>query len=524
MAMLQCLDRPHRAAYVLGEIMEFSGPEAAEVLGISPALFRKRLQHARKAVLEFTRSHCGLVSDSAPCQCHRRVAAAALADADAAQPMQFACRATSFEEAARWCARSTRRDGLGDSSHQPAEGIVDGFCPPADGRHREIARAGLAAVITADAYAEAIDLHEPFAPAPPSRGPAGRSASRGARVAARRAGPEPAGADAEGEIDLFIRDLLTIRRPGPVPGRVQTCLDELLAARRAPADRCRPADPRRPGPSVDRGTPVKVWRGDITRLAVDAIVNAANAELLGCFLRATRASTTPSTARRARGFGRTAPGSSRFRATRSGAARPRSRALTTCPRASCSTPWGRSWPGVACSPRTSARSPPPTSRASSWPARSRPSGRWRSAPSPPASSAIRRSAPRRWPSGRCWPGSASGRRGSTSWPSACSPTPIAKPTTEPWQPAWERGRRTRPSRRRAGTDRRAGRRWVREADRVVIGAGSGLSAAAGLDFGDEADFAARFPALVRRGLKTAYQMIGYSGLSEAAFWGFWAST
>jgi NAD-dependent SIR2 family protein deacetylase len=65
-------------------------------------------------------------------------------------------------------------------------------------------------------------------------------------------------------------------------------------------------------------------------------------------------------------------------------------------------------------------------------------------------------------------------------------------------------------------------RWIRDADRVVIGAGSGLSAAAGLDFGDEADFAARFPALVRRGLNAAYQMIGYSGLSEAAFWGFWS--
>ena len=66
-------------------------------------------------------------------------------------------------------------------------------------------------------------------------------------------------------------------------------------------------------------------------------------------------------------------------------------------------------------------------------------------------------------------------------------------------------------------------RWIREADRVVIGAGSGLSAAAGLDFGDRADFAARFPALVRRGLEAAYQMIGYSDLSEAAFWGFWSA-
>ena len=65
-------------------------------------------------------------------------------------------------------------------------------------------------------------------------------------------------------------------------------------------------------------------------------------------------------------------------------------------------------------------------------------------------------------------------------------------------------------------------RWIDKADRVVIGAGSGLSAAAGYDFGDQADFAARFPALVKRGLKAAYEMIGYSDLSEAAFWGFWA--
>jgi RNA polymerase sigma factor (sigma-70 family) len=100
LAMLQCLDRPHRLAYVLGDIMELSGPEAAEVLEVNPALFRKRLQLAREQIQAFMRVHCGLVSDAAACQCNRRVAATALEAADdQTQPLNFARRSTSFAEA-----------------------------------------------------------------------------------------------------------------------------------------------------------------------------------------------------------------------------------------------------------------------------------------------------------------------------------------------------------------------------------------------------------------------------------------
>jgi RNA polymerase sigma factor (sigma-70 family) len=67
LGMLQCLDRRHRLAYVLGEILDIPGPEAADALEITPDVFRKRLQHARAAVLSFTRSYCGLLSR------HRRV-------------------------------------------------------------------------------------------------------------------------------------------------------------------------------------------------------------------------------------------------------------------------------------------------------------------------------------------------------------------------------------------------------------------------------------------------------------------
>jgi RNA polymerase sigma factor (sigma-70 family) len=134
MAMLQCLDRPHRAAYVLGEIMELSGPEAAEVLAVSPALFRKRLQHAREAVLAFMTSHCGLVSDSASCQCHRRVAAAALTGAGEAHPVQYARRATSFQDAralvrhvdeARWALEVHRSSQPRASSIDFAQRLLD---------------------------------------------------------------------------------------------------------------------------------------------------------------------------------------------------------------------------------------------------------------------------------------------------------------------------------------------------------------------------------------------------------------
>lgn len=96
MAMLQCLDRPHRLAYVLGDIMEMSGPEAAEALDISADLFRKRLQHARAAVLSFTKAHCGLVSEAAPCQCNRQVASAVRTGRVDTHHLAFAGARSSF--------------------------------------------------------------------------------------------------------------------------------------------------------------------------------------------------------------------------------------------------------------------------------------------------------------------------------------------------------------------------------------------------------------------------------------------
>jgi RNA polymerase sigma factor (sigma-70 family) len=97
LGMLQCLDRPHRLAYILGELLELSSSDAAEALGVEPAALRKRLERARERIESFAREHCGLVSAQASCQCNRRVPAAlrlgrARADALQFATARFACR------------------------------------------------------------------------------------------------------------------------------------------------------------------------------------------------------------------------------------------------------------------------------------------------------------------------------------------------------------------------------------------------------------------------------------------------
>lgn len=76
MAMLLCLDLNHRAAYLLGCVLEWSHQEAAAALDISADNFRQRLARARKEVEAFTARACGLVNEQAACSCPRRLPAA----------------------------------------------------------------------------------------------------------------------------------------------------------------------------------------------------------------------------------------------------------------------------------------------------------------------------------------------------------------------------------------------------------------------------------------------------------------
>ena len=72
MAMLLCLDREHRMAFVLGEIFEASDTVAADVLGISTDNARQRLVRARQQLRAFLTGRCGLLDEKGPCRCARK--------------------------------------------------------------------------------------------------------------------------------------------------------------------------------------------------------------------------------------------------------------------------------------------------------------------------------------------------------------------------------------------------------------------------------------------------------------------
>ena len=56
-AMLQCLERGERVAFVLADVFELSSTDAAWILDITPAAYRKRLARARQRLRNFMARH-----------------------------------------------------------------------------------------------------------------------------------------------------------------------------------------------------------------------------------------------------------------------------------------------------------------------------------------------------------------------------------------------------------------------------------------------------------------------------------
>jgi RNA polymerase sigma factor (sigma-70 family) len=76
LAMLLCLDRAQRIAFVLGEVFEATDAVASAVLGLTPANYRQRLARARRDLYTFMRGNCGLADPAKPCRCARKTNAA----------------------------------------------------------------------------------------------------------------------------------------------------------------------------------------------------------------------------------------------------------------------------------------------------------------------------------------------------------------------------------------------------------------------------------------------------------------
>lgn len=74
-AMLMCLDRRQRLAFVLGEIFGITSEEGAEIMEISPANFRQLLTRARTDLYHFMQNKCGLVNAANPCRCTKKAGA-----------------------------------------------------------------------------------------------------------------------------------------------------------------------------------------------------------------------------------------------------------------------------------------------------------------------------------------------------------------------------------------------------------------------------------------------------------------
>ena len=193
----------------------------------------------------------------------------------------------------------------------------------------------------------------------------------------------PAGASEQRDL---LRALMNVRPPEALAAETLDIQDTYLQQRLLER-----------GGATDAGTlsyrnRVAVWRGDITLLKADAIVNAANSQMLGI-----AASTTLSTPTPACSYAWRVPISWTNRGTRNRRHTSKSHRRSTCPAATFSTPSAPSCPAISLARARNCCYAAATPAA--WKKRhAEDSARLHSAASRRACLVIRKMPPRAWPS------------------------------------------------------------------------------------------------------------------------------
>ncbi|MCI7685244.1 MAG: protein-ADP-ribose hydrolase [Clostridiales bacterium] len=86
----------------------------------------------------------------------------------------------------------------------------------------------------------------------------------------------------------MLRSLMNVRKPGPLSPEVSRIQNMYLRERSQEKMPVRPQEMPSVkedfGAEIPYGEKISVWKGDITRIAADAVVNAANNQMLGCFI------------------------------------------------------------------------------------------------------------------------------------------------------------------------------------------------------------------------------------------------
>ena len=76
LGMLLCLDRDHRMAYVLTDVLHLPSDDAAFICDIPASTLRKRASLRPEHSRRFVTTHCGLVNRQVLCRCDRRITVA----------------------------------------------------------------------------------------------------------------------------------------------------------------------------------------------------------------------------------------------------------------------------------------------------------------------------------------------------------------------------------------------------------------------------------------------------------------